>query len=91
MDMNAAVALGRQCLMAALLIMAPLLGVGLVVGIVIALLQAVTSIQEQTLTMVPKILAVAAAVFLLMPWILRQITGFALEMLQNLGRYGVRM
>jgi flagellar biosynthetic protein FliQ len=59
----------RQTLLLALIVSAPMLLIGLLVGIVVSLLQAVTQIQEQTLTFVPKIAAMVAAAILLMPWI----------------------
>ena len=88
MDTGTAIALSRQVLVEALTIIAPLLGVSLVVGVVVALFQALTSLQEQTVAMVPKLLALGAALFVLLPWILRQLTDFAFKILQNLGRLG---
>ena len=55
-----AITLMREAVWTAVLISAPVLGVGLLVGVVIGLLQALTSIQELTLTFVPKLLAMAA-------------------------------
>jgi flagellar biosynthetic protein FliQ len=88
MDANTAIALGRQVLVEALLIAGPILGVSLVVGIVMALFQALTSIQEQTLAMVPKLLALAGALFLMLPWLVNQLTDFAQRILLNLSRLG---
>lgn len=88
MDVNTAIALGRQCLMTALLISAPVLGLGMLVGIVIALFQAVTSLQEQTLTIVPKMMAIGMALFVLLPWILSQLMNFTRLLLQNLSLWG---
>lgn len=59
----------RRTLMMALIVSAPMLLIGLVVGILVSLVQAVTQIQEQTLSFVPKIVAMVAAAILLMPWI----------------------
>ena len=53
-----------------LLVSAPMLGFGLVTGLVISIFQAVTSIQELTLTFIPKILAVFLALFLFFPWMI---------------------
>jgi flagellar biosynthetic protein FliQ len=69
MTLDNATELVRQTLILALLVSAPMLLIGLVVGIVVSLLQAVTQIQEQTLTFVPKIAAMVIAAILLMPWI----------------------
>jgi flagellar biosynthetic protein FliQ len=52
------------------LILLPILGVSLIVGILISIFQAVTSIQEMTLTFVPKILIMAVTIILLMPWMM---------------------
>jgi len=59
-----------------LLVAAPMLLAGLVVGIAISLFQAITQIHEMTLTFIPKILAVAAVMLFTMPWMMRVILGF---------------
>jgi flagellar biosynthetic protein FliQ len=69
MELDEATELIRHTLVLALMVSAPMLVIGLVVGIVVSLLQAVTQIQEQTLSFVPKITAMVAAAILLMPWI----------------------
>ena len=66
---------------------APLLLISLVVGLVISIFQTVTSIQEQTLTFVPKILAVFLGMMLLGGWILENLTGFMTELWSNFGLY----
>ena len=88
MDSATAIALCRQVLVEALMLIAPLLGVSLIVGIAIALFQALTSLQEQTVAMVPKLLALLGASFLLLPWILQRLVEFAQRILMNLGRLG---
>ena len=77
--MNADVALYwmREGLQLAVLVTAPLLGVALAVGLLVSLFQAVTSIQEMTLSYVPKILAVVVVLLLLAPWMLELLTDFA--------------
>ena len=69
-EMQVAIDIGRDGLMVVLMISTPILMIGLVVGLGISILQAATSIQEQTLTFVPKILAVVLATLLLLPWLL---------------------
>lgn len=64
-----------------LYMVAPFLGVLLVVGLVASLLQSVTSMQEQTLTFAPKLLALAGLALLLAPWLLRSLTEFTVTML----------
>ena len=88
MDANTAIALSRQVLVEALLVAAPVLGVSLVVGVVVALFQALTSLQEQTVAMIPKLLALAGTLFFLLPWILRQFVEFTQRLLMSLARYG---
>jgi flagellar biosynthetic protein FliQ len=72
--------LGREALLLTLLVAAPLLLVGMVVGVMISIFQAVTQIQEMTLTFVPKIVAMVLAGILLMPWILGKMTMYAQHM-----------
>ena len=70
----------RNALFEALLIALPILGAGLVVGLFISLFQAVTQIQEQTLTFVPKIITMILVAVVLMGWIALRMTEFAIEM-----------
>lgn len=74
------VAIGREALTVTLLVAAPMLGFGLAVGLVISIFQAVTQINEMTLTFVPKILAVAAAVLIFLPWMINTLTDFGRHM-----------
>jgi flagellar biosynthetic protein FliQ len=78
MDLSQATDLVRQALTLALIVSAPMLLIGLLVGIVVSLLQAVTQIQEQTLTFVPKITAMIAAAILLLPWIGQRLMDYAI-------------
>ena len=80
MNLDSATELIRQTLILALLVSAPMLLIGLVVGIVVSLFQAVTQIQEQTLTFVPKIAAMVAAAILLMPWITNRLLEYSAAM-----------
>ena len=74
------VSIGREALMVTLLVAAPMLAFGLIIGLIISIFQAVTQINEMTLTFVPKILAVAVALLLFLPWIINQLTDFASHM-----------
>ena len=71
----------QGALLVALQLSVPLLLVMLVVGIAVSLVQALTHLQVQTLTHVPRIIAVAIALFLLMPWLLGWATDFTREMI----------
>lgn len=81
--------LAKSTLLTALLICAPALLVGMVVGLVISFFQTVTSLQEQTLTIVPKMLAVLVTIVLLMPWILGTLREYTASLFQNLAAYGL--
>ena len=80
MDIDAAIEVTRQALMTALLISAPILAIGLAVGLVVSIFQAVTQIQEQTLSFVPKIVAMAIAAILIVPWAAVRLLEFAHQM-----------
>jgi flagellar biosynthesis protein FliQ len=67
----------RHTLLLTLTVSAPMLLIGLAVGILVSLLQAVTQIQEQTLTFIPKIAAMFAAAIMLMPWISQRLLEYA--------------
>jgi flagellar biosynthesis protein FliQ len=75
-----AIDLGRRALMITLTVSAPILFVGMAVGLVISILQAVTQVQEQTLSFVPKIIAMILAVGFLLPWIAQQLLAFSRDM-----------
>ena len=83
-NVDVAVELGRQALMVAFLVAAPMLVTGLVVGVVISILQAATQVQEQTLSFIPKILCMMAALFIFLPWMLTTVSGFAQELIESI-------
>ncbi len=85
MSQDFVVALGQDAVMTALLVAAPVLGFSLVTGLVVSIVQAVTQINEVTLTFVPKILAVFMALALFGPWSMRIMLGFAERLFSNLG------
>ncbi len=74
------VAIGREALAVTLMVSGPMLLFGLVVGLVISIFQAITQIHEMTLTFVPKILAVALALLIFLPWMINILTDFARHM-----------
>ncbi len=76
--------IGRYALMTALAMAAPVLLVGMVMGLAVSLFQAVTQIQEQTLSFVPKMLAMGLAVILFMPWISMRLMEFAKAMFHSI-------
>jgi flagellar biosynthetic protein FliQ len=80
MDQDVVVSLATQAMSLALKISLPLLGVGLLVGVVISIIQAVTQIQEQTLAFIPKVLAMAAVLVIGGPWMLNQLLSYTSEL-----------
>ena len=80
--------IARDSMMTMLLVAAPMLLVGLVVGLLISIFQTLTHIQEMTLTFIPKILAVFAALVLFMPWMLREMTEFTQRIMDKIVALG---
>jgi flagellar biosynthetic protein FliQ len=76
--------LGQEALTIVLLICAPMLGLGLTVGLMVSVFQATTSIQEQTLAFIPKIVAVFVAILVFGPWMLSIMVEFCTAIFTNL-------
>ncbi|HDL03541.1 MAG: flagellar biosynthetic protein FliQ [Candidatus Zixiibacteriota bacterium] len=74
------VSIGRDAVLTMLLVSAPMLLSGLLVGLVISLLQAVTQVHEMTLTFIPKIVAVAVSLIIFLPWIMNVVTEFTVRL-----------
>jgi flagellar biosynthetic protein FliQ len=81
------VQLGQEALFIVMLVSAPMLGLGLIVGLLVSVFQATTSIQEQTLAFIPKIIAVFVAILIFGPWMLRMMVEYVSNMLMNLPSY----
>ncbi len=77
MNQDTVVNLASQAMSLALKIAGPLLLVALVIGLVVSVFQAVTQIQEQSLSLIPKIVGVAVVVVVLGPWMLGQLVNYA--------------
>lgn len=87
MSGDVVIQLGQEALMHVMLVSAPMLGLGLLVGLMVSVFQATTSIQEQTLAFIPKIVAVFVAILLFGPWMLRMMVEYLTNMLVNLPLY----
>jgi len=85
LDQSMVIALGREALQLTILLCGPMLGLGLVAGLAVSLVQAVTQIQDMTLTFVPKLLAVVAALALFFPWMLNLLMEFTTRMMGDVG------
>lgn len=88
MNPDLAIDIFKSTVMFSLYIVAPFLGVTLVVGLIASLIQSVTSMQEQTLTFVPKLLALAGLMLVLTPWLLRSLSEFTITILTRMGGLG---
>ncbi|OHD21573.1 MAG: EscS/YscS/HrcS family type III secretion system export apparatus protein [Spirochaetes bacterium RBG_16_67_19] len=88
MTIGFAVQLLRGGVLQTLLIAAPLLLIGMVVGLIISIFQATTSIQEQTLSFVPKIAAILGALILLGPWIMASMVQFTVRLFARIPELG---
>ncbi|MBX7199805.1 MAG: flagellar biosynthesis protein FliQ [Rhodospirillaceae bacterium] len=80
--------IARDAMMTMLLVSAPMLVIGLVVGLIISVFQTLTHIQEMTLTFIPKILSIFAAMIIFMPWMLRELTEFTHRVMDKIVALG---
>jgi len=76
--------IAQRALILAAMVSAPVLGFGLVVGLVVSIFQAATQIHEMSLTFIPKIIAVVVAVAIFGPWMLTQIVTYTQNLFQNI-------
>jgi flagellar biosynthetic protein FliQ len=84
MNPEFAIELVKSMMFQAVVLAAPILVTAMVVGLAISLFQAVTTIHEQTLTFVPKALAIVAILVLLLPWILRSLIEFTTQVIEKI-------
>lgn len=84
MEAAEAIDIGRDALFVLLKLLAPVMLVSLVVGLMIALFQALTQIQEMTLTFVPKIVAVFFTIMITLPWMLRTLDDFTHDLTEKI-------
>lgn len=87
MTPDVVISLGREAIMLTLMLALPLLGLGLIVGLTVSIFQSVTSIQEMTLTFIPKIIAVLTALMIFSPWMMEKITTFTRTLIINIPNY----
>ncbi len=89
MTPDQAIQIAREAMLVTLLLSAPMLGFGLIIGLLVSIFQAVTQINEMTLTFVPKIFAVAAALAIFLPWIIRTIVDYTVNLLNMLPNFAM--
>lgn len=85
MDAASAIDLCRSTLLSAVVIAAPMLIIGMVAGLLVGLMQALTQIQDQTVAFVPKILAMAGVLIVCLPWLVTRMVEFTQTVFINAG------
>ncbi len=85
MDSSTAIDLCRSALISALIIGAPMLLVSMAAGLLVGFFQALTQIQDQTVSFVPKLLAMAAVMIACMPWLLTRMMEFTRQVFEHAG------
>lgn len=85
MNSDTAVDLCREALMSAILIGSPILLVGMAVGLLIGLIQALTQVQDQTVSFVPKIFAMAVVMVACLPWVVQKMVDLTRTAFENAG------
>lgn len=88
-SLESATELARRALLIAAELSFPILAVGLFVGLLFAVLQAITQVHEQTISFIPKLFAMAVVIFFLLPWFMTVITGYTSEVFSQLHKTGV--
>ncbi|PKL19422.1 MAG: flagellar biosynthetic protein FliQ [Spirochaetae bacterium HGW-Spirochaetae-5] len=78
----------RESLMTVLIVSAPVLGVGMFVGLIVSIIQTTTSIQEQTLTFVPKMIAIFITIILFGSWMIRVLLNYTINIFALIGKIG---
>ena len=84
MDQDTVVNLAQQAMTLAMKVGGPLMIVGLVIGVVVSVFQAITQIQEQSLAFIPKIIGTAAVIVVAGPWMLSQLLGYTEELFRSI-------
>ncbi|NPA95823.1 MAG: flagellar biosynthesis protein FliQ [Thermodesulfobacteria bacterium] len=87
MTQDMVVGFARNAVEITLLISLPMLGLGLVVGLMVSIFQAVTQIQEMTLTFVPKIIAVLLGLLLAFPWMMNKMVDYTRDIIINIPQF----
>jgi flagellar biosynthesis protein FliQ len=87
MPVQQVVDLGRQTMREAFLLASPILAIAVVVSLLVSIVQVLTSLQEMTISAVPRLLAVGATTFFLMPWMWRQACQFTVQLFSDFHPY----
>jgi flagellar biosynthetic protein FliQ len=81
------VGITKQAVEMTLLLVAPILGAGLIIGLLVSIVQAMTQLQEMTLTFIPKLLGVAVVLVVLSPWLLEMLVTYTTTLIESIPLY----
>lgn len=87
MNQMQAIDIGREAIITVIQVTAPMLGLGMAAGLIISIFQATTQIQEQTLTFIPKIMAVLLSIIAFGPWMLDTLVQFMTQLFNRIPQY----
>lgn len=87
MDQGTVINIAQNALLVVIYVSAPLLGISLIVGLAVSIFQATTQIQEQSLSFIPKILAVILAIAVFGSWMLKVLTDYTTNLYTNINQY----
>jgi flagellar biosynthesis protein FliQ len=89
MTQDMVVKLAKDTLQITMMLSGPLLIVSLVVGVAVSIIQVVTSVQDMTLSLIPRMLAVFVVFLFLLPWLMHVLISFSTQIFGNLGNYAI--
>ena len=87
MNQEMVMEIGIEAIRVVLMISAPVLLLGLLVGLIVSIIQATTQIQEQTLSFIPKLVAIALALLVFGPWMMSMMYDFTIKIFENIPNY----
>lgn len=87
MDQGVVIDVAQEAIKVVLMISAPILGLGLLVGLIVSIIQATTQIQEATLSFIPKIVAIALTLLIFGPWMMNIMYEFTVNLFENIPMY----
>ncbi|HYE84007.1 MAG TPA: flagellar biosynthesis protein FliQ [Clostridia bacterium] len=87
MDQGVVIDVAQEAIKVVLMISAPILGLGLLVGLIVSIVQATTQIQEQTLSFIPKIVAISLTMLVFGPWMMNIMYEFTVRLFENIPNY----
>lgn len=87
MDQGIILDVAQEAIKTVLMISAPILGLGLLVGLIVSIIQATTQIQEATLSFIPKIIVISITLLIFGPWMMNTMYEFTVRLFENIPLY----